>query len=66
MTKEEAVALSRREGVKIKHRYFSDNEFILVQGAMVFLTEGYKTDINDFFSYRRDESWNTGWSLFKG
>lgn len=64
MTKEEAFKLSRENGTKIKHRYFSDNEFIIVQGAVITLTEGYVCSIQEFNKYRTDDSWSTDWELF--
>lgn len=64
MTKQEAFDYSRKTGSKITHRHFSDQEFIIVSGGMVTTTEGYLGNLQEFMSYRTDESWDTDWELF--
>jgi hypothetical protein len=65
MTKAEAMA-AMREGKKVTHRWFSDNEWMSMQDGKVLTEEGYKHDQREFWRYRTDESWNDGYSLWEG
>lgn len=62
MTKEEAKQ-ALREGKKLTHRYFSDNEYIYAKGNIIFSEDGVNHGF-DFWNLRPDEWWNDGWEIF--
>ena len=63
MTKQEAIA-HMKEGKKITHRYFSDDEWMTMEGNMVILEDGVKCTSEMFWSDRNDNSWSDGYALF--
>ncbi len=62
MTKNEAFWQSRVNGLKIRHRFFTENEYIRVIGNQVITEEGYTFWISEFFNNRTDETWENDWS----
>lgn len=64
MTKEDAIQ-AMSNGYFVRHRHFSDNEYIGIVGGRIITEEGYRTDLIEFFRWRTDESWNTDWSIVK-
>lgn len=65
MTIEEAFLKSKTEGVKIAHRYFSPDEYIIVKGNQVETEEGYTCWVDDFLVGRRQPAWQTDWEIYK-
>lgn len=63
MSRVDAFTHSRKTGDKITHRYFSDDEFIIVQGSQVRLTEGFTASVSEFMRWRTDETWNEDWEI---
>jgi len=64
LTKEEAMnAMS--EGKKVTHRFFSNDEWMTVQGGKVLLEDGVTCDAFDFWRDRQGDAWADGYSLFK-
>ena len=63
MTKLEAIA-AMREGKKVTHRYFTENEWITMQGYMIVTEEGYKTPNYMFWKDRQIPAFDDGWSIF--
>jgi len=64
MTLEEAKVLAR-QGVKVTHRYFMDDEFITMRGDMIIF-DGNEDLQMSFYEYTRDKEYlNDGWSKFE-
>lgn len=63
MTKEEAIrAMSK--GKKIRHRYFSKDEWVTINSSGLYeFEDGVKVDPSLFWMDRQDSYWNDGWSL---
>lgn len=60
MTKLEAIA-AMQEGKKVKHRYFSDDEFITMKYGAIIDENGYT--LRDFWLYRKTFDWESGWEI---
>lgn len=60
MTKAEAIA-AMREGKKVRHRYFSDDEYITVKNFELIDEKGYH--LRDFWLYRKTHDWESDWSV---
>ena len=66
MTKEEAKQLMFR-GIKMRHRYFLANEWILFKKKnhhIVILDDGNEMDANKFWAIRNTPSYDSGWSMY--
>lgn len=64
MTDIQAFAIAAQEGRQIKHRFFSDDEYIeILSSGEIRTEEGYKVTLDDFWRDRHDEAWKTGWSV---
>lgn len=63
-SRQEAILLMK-QGVKMTHVNFSDNEWITIQGNKIFTEEGYKHDTVMFWYYRAGKAFNDGWLKFK-
>ena len=63
MTKEEAI-YQMKSGVKVTHRYFSDNEWVTMENGYILTEEGYKFPPDEFWRWRNDIDWMTGWYLY--
>ncbi len=62
MTIDEMKPLAR-QGIKMTHRYFSDNEYLTMQGNLVLFEDGVKIFLSEWIS---DKDWlNDGWSKFE-
>lgn len=65
MTKKEAIKLMKK-GVKMTHKYFSDDEWIYIgNDGRYVLEDGVECDYDEFWHCRQDEQWNNDWSIFK-
>jgi hypothetical protein len=63
LTKEQAIALMK-QGKKLTHRYFSDDEWITMRGNMIVMENGCSCWNNLFWQDRQGEKWETDWSLY--
>lgn len=63
MTKQEAIN-EMRNGVKITHERFSPDEWMTMDGFYIVLEDGVKCDDFEFWRWRKDESWNNGYSVY--
>ncbi len=63
-TKEEAIELMKT-GVKMRHRHFSDYEWMYMEGNTVILEDGVKCPSHEFWRWRPEKSWLTGWAKFE-
>ena len=53
-----------RQGIKMTHRYFSDNEYLTMQGNQVIFEDGVKIFWSDWAC---DKDWlQYGWSKYEG
>lgn len=64
MTIEEAFLYSEQNQAPITHRFFSDNEYIIVRGNQITTEEGYSINKHEFMSYRTSDSWKQDWKLY--
>lgn len=65
MTKQEAIA-AMREGKKVKHQYFTDNEWMKITPTGNYLFEdGVECPNLLFWQDRKQEQWQTGWSIYE-
>lgn len=61
MNFEEAQALAR-QGVKVTHRYFTEDEYMTMEGNTIIFEDGVRIDVNKWSEgkdYLQD-----GWSKF--
>lgn len=66
MTKGEAI-LAMCEGKKVTHEHFSAEEWVKSNqdGSIYILEDGVECSPAEFWRWRTDESYNTGWEIFK-
>lgn len=64
MNKKEAIN-EMRNGKKVTHRWFSKNEWMTIEKGRILLEDGVRCDIDEFFSYRDNESWDNDYSIYK-
>lgn len=65
MTKEEAIK-AMSEGKKVRHRYFSRDEWVTMNPAGLYeFEDGVIVGPYLFWMNRQDSYWNEGWELFK-
>lgn len=64
MTKAEAIE-AIRQGKKVTHSYFTNDEFITMKNGRIITEEGYSASPEEFWRYRTSESWNEHWELFQ-
>lgn len=61
-TLKEAIAKAR-QGIKMTHEFFAEDEYILVQNGMIIFEDGIRTPLQDWFE---DKPYlDEGWSEFK-
>jgi hypothetical protein len=66
MKKLEAIE-AMKSGKKVTHRYFTDGEWITMEGNLTVITEeGYAMSSVEFWKYRQGEAFETGWSIWCG
>ena len=63
LTKEQAIALMK-QGKKLTHRYFSDDEWITMRGNIIYMERGQECWASEFWRDRQGEQWETDWSLY--
>lgn len=62
MTKEEAL-ITARKGIKITHKYFTPNEWLIVNGNMIQFEDGVQIFWEEWTAGK--EYLNEGWSIYK-
>lgn len=62
MTKQEAIK-ALKEGKELKHRYFSENEWVRQQGCIMIFEDNVRCPQEEFWRYRTDTGWETGWKI---
>lgn len=63
MTKNEAIEFSRK-GNKITHRYFSNEEYLIITGLVIVDEDGNQLDWDLFWSDRKHPDWDKDWQLY--
>lgn len=63
MTKSEAIQLMER-GMKMSHRFFTPDEWVTIDGELMVTEDGVKQSQENFWLYRTDKSFETGWNVF--
>lgn len=64
MSKDEAIQ-AMREGKKVTHPTFTDEEYIQLKGNVIITEEGYEIFLSQFFAIRNSVAFNTGWKIFE-
>ena len=64
MTKEEAIK-AMSEGKKVRHRYFSFDEWMTMKDGMIVLEDGVICPPQEFWQWRTDSRWDDGYELSK-
>ncbi len=63
MSKEEAIQ-EIKEGKKVTHRYFLDDEWITMIGNIIRMEKGQECWASEFWRDRQGEAWHQDWKLF--
>ncbi len=63
-TKAEAIE-KMKEGIKMRHCHFSDDEWAIMENGKMVLEDGVRCSPHEFWHWRIDDSWNTGWGLYE-
>jgi hypothetical protein len=64
MTKSEAIE-AMRAGKKVRHRYFSDNEWVTMEHGWFRFEDGVTVKPSMFWNDRSGSEWETDWSIFE-
>lgn len=62
MNKQEAIELMK-SGYKITHNHFDVDEYMTIENNKILLEDGVRCNIDEFFSYRTDKTWEDGYSI---
>lgn len=61
MTFEKAKELAR-QGIKVTHEYFADNEYLTIMGNIITFEDGVTIFIDEWV---KDKPWTSdGWSIY--
>ena len=63
MTKNEALE-AMKQGKKLTHKNFTGDEWVTTGVIGYRFEDNCQCDKLDFWRYRHDDSWSTGWSIF--
>lgn len=64
MNKQEAIQ-KMSEGHKVTHKWFGDDEWMTIENGKLLLEDGVICSMSEFWLWRRDDSWDDGYSLFE-
>jgi len=64
MTKAEALG-AMSMGHRVTHDYFTSNEWKKLDGGHYEFEDGCRCTPSEFWRWRDDLAWETGWSIFK-
>ncbi len=65
MTRNEAIT-AMKAGKKVKHRYFSDHEWITMKGNEVVMEDGCRIDKTVFWQDRENKAFEIDWEIYEG
>jgi len=64
LTKQEAIQLMQ-EGKCITHRHFSPSEWMRMnKNGKILFEDGVECSVNEFFLWRKGESWESCYSIY--
>lgn len=63
MNKEAALAFMK-QGQKVTHVHFAPDEWMIIKDGIIHFEDGASCSIEEFYKYRTDESWLTGYRLY--
>lgn len=63
MTKDEAL-LAIAQGQRVTHEYFTGEEWVEKSDLGLVFEDGVECTKEEFFKYRDDLDWHTGWGLY--
>jgi uncharacterized Fe-S cluster-containing radical SAM superfamily protein len=64
MTKREAIQ-AMISGEKVTHKYFTDKEYIFIDGILIADEGGCKFQPYEFWAYRNASFFETDWEIYK-
>jgi hypothetical protein len=64
MSRAEAIK-AMREGKKVTHEYFTPTEWATMENGEILLEDGVRCHPSEFWRWRRDASFDNGWSIFE-
>ena len=53
-----------KQGKKLTHRYFTDDEWILQQGIYIICEDGAQIEAEGFWKYRVSADWFNDWRVY--
>lgn len=62
LSKIEAITCLR-DGKTLTHDYFTDDEYMYMDDNELVFEDGVRTSLSEFFKYRTEPSWETGYRL---
>ena len=62
MNKQEAVD-AMKEGHKVAHSNFSSDEWMMRGGRGIIFEDGCQCSPSEFWQYRTEDWWDTGWRI---
>lgn len=65
MKKDAAVYEMLKNGKKIAHSSFTPEEWVKYSEGWYEFEDGCMCEPREFWNFRKDESWNTGWHIVK-
>jgi hypothetical protein len=63
MTKSEAHE-AMKNGEKVRHTYFTDDEWATMEMGMIVLEDGVRCSPAEFWKWRQHKEFDDGWSIF--
>jgi len=63
MIKEQAIE-AMKAGNKVTHIYFTDKEFIYMEGEKLFDESGLQLPKHDFWANKNNPAFNNNWAIF--
>lgn len=61
----EVIKEKLMDGFKVKHRYFTDGEYIYLENNDLKDENGYVLNWSEFWNQRQGESFDNGWSKYQ-
>ena len=65
MNKAEAIAAMVCDNAKVRHKYFTQDEWMKDNNGRIEFENGVICDYSRFFHTRKGDCWETGWSIYE-
>jgi hypothetical protein len=66
MNKQQAFEKAAMDGSKIRHNYFTDDEYLeILPSGKIRFEDGVQCTIQQFNEDRQGPQWETGWSIIQ-